>query len=193
MASAYDATCFQMGETVGDGAIMKRMAIGFVALTLLLTACQSAAENITERIVEQADGVGDVDIDLDSGEIKVETDDGEITIGGGEVPDGFAIPFPDGYQVTSVFTNDESQAVSLAYPGADFDEIVSFYADWTASDSSDWSNSTSSISGDDGTINSSNWFADDGGGFISVSSLCLVLDESVDPEDCISVNLNIGG
>ena len=172
---------------------MKRMATGFLALTLLLTACQSAAENITEQIVEQADGVGDVDIDLDSGEIKVETDDGAITIGGGEVPDGFAIPYPDGYQVTSVFTNDESQAVSLAYPGAEFDDIVSFYADWTASDSSDWSNSTSSISGDDGTINSSNWSADDGGGFISVSSLCLLLDDSVDPDDCISVNLNTSG
>jgi hypothetical protein len=173
------------------------MAMGFVALTLLLTACGAAAENLaenlTEQIVEQAEGVGDVDIDFDSGEIKVETDDGAITIGGGEVPDGFAIPFPDGYQVTSVFTSDESHAVSLAYPGADFDEIAGFYADWTANDSSDWSISTSSISGDGGTINSSNWFSDEGGGFISVSSLCLVLDDSVDPEDCISVNLNTSG
>ena len=176
---------------------MKRMAMGFVALSLLLTACQSAAENlaenITEQIAEQAEGVEDVDLAFDSGEIKVETDEGAITIGGGEVPDDFAIPFPDGYQVTSVFTSDESQAVSLAYPGADFDEIASFYADWTSNDSSEWSVSTSSISGDSGIINSSNWFSDDGGGFISVSSLCLVLDDSVDPDDCISVNLSASG
>jgi hypothetical protein len=173
---------------------MKRLAIGFVALTLVLTACQSAAENlaenITEQIAEQADGIGDVDIDLDSGEIKVETDDGSITIGGGEVPDGFPIPFPDGYKVTSVFTNDESVAVSLAYPGGDYDQLVSFYDDWTSQQSSEWSKSTSSISGDEGSINSSNWFDDEGGGFISISSLCLVLDESVDPDDCIAVNLN---
>jgi len=169
------------------------MAIGFIALALVLTACQSAAETLTEQIAGQVEGVGDVDIDLDSGQVSIETEDGAITIGGGEVPDGFAIPFPDGYQVTSVFSNDESQAVSLAYPGADFDELVKFYDDWTGSQSSEWSKSSSSISGDDGTINSANWFDDGGSGFISVSSLCLVLDESVNPDDCISVNLNATG
>ena len=173
------------------------MAIGFVALALVLTACQSAAENIaeniTEQIAEQAEGVGDVDIDLESGEIKVETDDGSMIIGGGEVPDGFAIPLPDGYQVTSVFTNDESASVSLAYPGADYDDIVKFYDDWTGSQSSEWSKSTSSISGDEGTLDSANWFDDGGSGFISVSNLCLVLDDSVDPDDCVAVNLNSSG
>lgn len=173
---------------------MKRMAIGFVALALLLTACQSAAEtiaeNLTEQIAEQAEGVGDVDIDLESGEVNLETDEGAITIGGGEVPDGFPIAFPDGYQVTSVFTNDESASVSLAYPGGNYDEIVSFYDDWTSQQSSEWSKSTSSVSGDEGSIDSANWFADEGGGFISISSFCLVLDDSVDPDDCIAVNLN---
>jgi hypothetical protein len=176
---------------------MKRVAIGFVALALLLTACQSAAENLaenlTEQIVEQADGVGDVDIDLDSGEINVETDDGAITIGGGEVPDGFAIPFPEGYQVTSVFTNDESQAVSLAYPGGNYDEIVSFYDDWASQQPSEWEKSTSSVSGDERSLDNANWFDEDGSGFITVSNLCLVLDESVDPDDCVSVNLNASG
>lgn len=176
---------------------MKRMAIGFVALALVLTACQSAAENlaenITEQLAEQVEGVGDVDIDLESGEIKLETEDGAITIGGGEMPDGFAIPAPDGYKVTSVFTNDESASVSLAYGGADFDEIVSFYDDWTASQSSEWSKSTSSISGDEGTIDSASWFDDEGSGFINISSLCLVLDDSIDPDDCVSVTLNTSG
>jgi hypothetical protein len=172
---------------------MKRMAIGFVALALVLTACQSAAETLTEQIAGQVDGVSDVDIDLDSGQISLETEDGAITIGGGEMPDGFAIPAPDGYKVTSVFTNDESSSVSLAYPGADFDELVTFYDDWTAGQSSEWSKSTSSISGDEGTINSASWFDDGSSGFINISSLCLVFDESIDPDDCVSVNLNTTG
>ena len=172
---------------------MKRMAVGFLALALVLTACQSAAETLTEQIAEQVEGVGDVDIDLDTGQVKVETEDGAITIGGGEMPADFSIPAPDGYQVTSVFTSDESASVSLAYPGADFDEIVQFYDDWTASQSSDWSKSTSSISGDEGTLDSANWFDDEGSGFISISNLCLVLDDSVDLDDCVAVNLNATG
>jgi hypothetical protein len=176
---------------------MKRMAVGFVALALVLTACQSAAENlaenITEQIVEQGEGVGDVDIDLESGQVNLETEDGAITIGGGEVPDGFGIPFPDGYQVTSVFTNDESAAVSLAYPGGNYDEIVSFYDDWTSQQPSEWSKSTSSVSGDEGSLDSANWFDEEGSGFISISNLCLVFDESVDPDDCVAVNLNATG
>lgn len=171
---------------------MKRIAIGFVALTLVLTACQSAAEVLTEQIAEQAIGDGDVKIDTDSGEISVETDDGSITIGGGELPDGFDVPLPDGYQVTSVFTSDGSSAVTLAYPGGDYDAIVSFFDDWTSSQSSEWSTSYSSISGDEGSIDSANWSEDDGATFISVTSFCLVIDDSVDGEDCIAVTVNSG-
>ena len=176
---------------------MKRVAIGMVALTLVLTACQSAAENIAENLVEQiaeqGEGVGDVDINLESGEINIETDEGAITIGGGDMPDDFPIPAPNGYQVTSVFTNDDSAAVSLAYPGGNYDEIVSFYDEWTSQQPSEWSKSTSSISGDEGTLDSANWFDDEGSGFISISNLCLVLDDSVDLDDCVAVNLNATG
>jgi hypothetical protein len=172
---------------------MKRIAIMFAALALILTACQSAAETLTEQIAGQVDGVDGVDIDLDSGQVSLETEEGSITIGGGEIPDGFGIPTPDGYSVQSVFSNDEGASVGLAFPGASFDEIVSFYDDWTSSQSGEWSKSTSSISGDEGTIDSASWFADDGGGFINISSLCLVLDDSIDPDDCVSVNLNTGG
>jgi copper chaperone CopZ len=172
---------------------MKRMAIGFVGLALVLTACQSAAETLTEQIAGQVEGVDGVDIDLDSGQVSVETDEGSITIGGGEMPDGFAIPAPDGYKVTSVFTSDDTASVSLAYPGADFDTIVSFYDDWTGNQSNEWSKSTSSITGDDGTIDSASWFDDEGSGFINISNLCLVADDSIDSDDCISVNLNTTG
>lgn len=169
---------------------MKRVAVGFVALALILTACQSAAEVLTEQVVEQAVGGGDVKIDTDSGVVSVETEDGSVTIGGGELPDGFDMPLPDGYDVTSVFTSDEASAVSLAYPDGDFAAIEAFFDDWTSSQSGDWSKSTSSISGDEGSLDSASWVEDDGAAYISVTSYCLVVDNSVDGDNCISVNIN---
>jgi hypothetical protein len=171
---------------------MKRFGIVLIALALLLTACQTAAENLTEQILEQA-GDGDVDIDLDTGEVSLETDEGSVTIGGGELPSDFPIPIPDGYQVTSVFTADDAASVGLAYPAGDYDAIVAFFDDWTSSQSEEWSNSTSSISGEDGTIDSASWTQDDGGSFIALSSFCIVFDESIDPEDCVTVNITTGG
>ena len=170
---------------------MKRTAIGLVALALVLTACQSAAEVLAEQAAEQALG-GDVKIDTDSGEVSVETEDGSITIGGGELPDGFSVPFPDGYQVTSVFTSDDGEAVTVAYPGGDFDSIVSFYDDWTDGQSIDWSKTASSIGTEEQSLDSANWTADEGSGLILIRNLCLVADESIDPEECISVSINVG-
>ena len=176
---------------------MKRIAIAFVALALILTACQSVSENIAENIVEkvaeQADGVGDVDFDIESGEVSIETDEGSMTIGGGEIPDGFTIPAPDGYAVTSVFTSDGSAAVSLAYDNGSYADIEAFYDDWTSGQSAEWSKSTSSIGTEEGTLDSANWSDNEGGSFISISNLCLVLDESIDPENCVGVNLNSSG
>lgn len=176
---------------------MKRIAIALMALALSLTACQSVSENIAENIVEQvaeqADGVGDVDFDVESGEISVETEDGSVTIGGGEIPDGFPIPVPDGYVVTSVFTSDGDASVSLAYGDGSYTDIEAFYDDWTEGQSAEWSKSSSSISTEEGTLDNANWSDNEGGSFISISSLCLVLDDSIDPENCVGVNLNASG
>jgi len=171
---------------------MRRIAVGFVALALVLTACQSAAEVLTEQVTEQAIGGGDVKIDSDSGEVSVETDDGSITIGGGELPDGFPIPVPDGYQVTAVFTSDRSSTVSLAYPEGDFAGIEAFFDDWTSSDSSEWSKSTSSVSGDDGAMDFATWTAasGDASSGISMRSACIAGD-SVDGESCVAVDINV--
>ena len=89
-----------------------------------------------------------------------------------------------------MFTSDGTSAVSLAYPGGDYDAIVSFFDDWTSSQSSEWSKSTSSISGDEGSIDSANWSEDEGAAFISITSFCLVIDDSIDGDDCIAVNVN---
>jgi len=163
---------------------------------LVLAACQSITENIAENITEKAlegvEGVDGVDINTETGQVSIETDEGAVTIGGGEMPDGFAIPAPDGYKVTSVFENDESAAVSLAYAGGDYGAIVAFYDDWTASQSSEWSKSSSSISAENGSLDSANWASSEGIGFIGVSNRCIVFDSSIDPENCVGVNLNTG-
>ncbi len=175
---------------------MKRIAIVVAALALVLAACQSISENIAENITEKAlegvEGVDGVDIDTDTGQVSIETEDGAVTIGGGEMPDGFAIPAPDGYKVTSVFESDGSAAVSLAYAGGDYEAIVAFYDDWTAGQPSEWSKSSSSIAAEEGTLDSANWASSEGVGFIGVTNLCLVFDSSIDPENCVGVNLNTG-
>jgi hypothetical protein len=171
---------------------MKRFVPVVLGLTLILAACQSASETIAEQLAEQVEGVDNVEIDTDSGQVKIETDEGAVTIGGGELPDDFPIPLPDGYQVVSVFTAEGTSAVSLAYPEGNFDDIVAFFDDWTSSQPNAWTKSTSSVSGGEGTIDSANWFEDEGSSFISVSSFCIVPDTSIDPENCIAVNVNTG-
>ncbi|MDK1010638.1 MAG: hypothetical protein QGM46_04985 [Actinomycetota bacterium] len=54
---------------------MRRTTALFIAVALVLTACQSATEKLTERALEQATGASDIDFDVDTGEIKIETDD----------------------------------------------------------------------------------------------------------------------
>ncbi|MEN8238912.1 MAG: hypothetical protein ABFR53_06890 [Actinomycetota bacterium] len=172
---------------------MKRIAIAFVALALILAACQSVTENIAENLTEQvleSEGLENVEIDTDSGEVSIETDEGSVTIGGGEIPDGFPIPVPDGYQVTSVFTAEGTSSVSLAYGNGDFGAIEAFYEDWTGSQASEWRKTTSSVSNEDGTFDSTNWVEEEGDSFISVSNLCIVLDDSIDPDNCVAVNIN---
>lgn len=103
-------------------------------LTLAVTAC-SPGEELAERILESQEGVGDVEIDQDSGQIRVEGEDGEggsFSIGGGEVPDGFPIDIPGGGEVQSVVDTERESVVALHYDGG-FDDIKSFYEDWASS------------------------------------------------------------
>lgn len=171
---------------------MKRIAVGLVAGALVLTACQAASEQLAEKALEQVEGAENVDIDVESGEISVETDDGEkIVIGGGEVPDGFGIPLPSGGDVMSVFTADDSANVSLSYVGADYDEIVAFFEDWTSSQSEEWSKSTSSFSNNDGQTVKTTTFTSDGN-FVSVSNNCFTLDENVGEFESVCVTAVTG-
>lgn len=137
---------------------MRKLWLVVALIGLLAAACQSASEQLTEQILEQQDGVSDVDIDTDSGEVSIETEDGSISIGGGEIPGGFPIPFPDGYEVSSVFDTDSDTAVSATYPGDRYDEIVAFYDDWTSGQPGDWNRGSNTFDSAEGqTIRSTNW------------------------------------
>lgn len=139
---------------------MKKTLVVIVAGVLLLSACQSASEELAEQIAEQADGVSDVDINTDTGEVKVETEDGSITVGGGDIPDDFPIPTPDGYEVVAVFTADTEASVSLLYPQDRFDELTEFYDGWTESQPWEWSSSTNSYETADGeAVRNTTWFS----------------------------------
>lgn len=129
---------------------MKKLVLVIAAVALLISACQSASEQLTEQILEQQDGVDNVEFDADSGQVSVETEDGSITIGGGEVPAGFPVPFPDGYEVTSVFDSESDSSVAVLYPPDRYDELVSFYENWAASQPGEWSASNNTFDSADG-------------------------------------------
>lgn len=46
-----------------------------------MVACSSPSEELAEQIIESQEGVGDVEIDEEGGEVSVETDDGSMTLG----------------------------------------------------------------------------------------------------------------
>ncbi len=110
-----------------------------VGLTILVAACSSVAENITERAIE-AEGGGEVDIDFNDDEATIEFSDGAdegsgtMTIGGSELPDGFPMPVPDGYEVSSTSSFTENAvtrfSVVVIWDRDDFDRVRDFYEDY---------------------------------------------------------------
>lgn len=96
-----------------------------------------AADEIAEQLAESGSGVDDVEIDSDTGEVQVETEDGSFSTGS-ELPDDFPedVPLPEGAEITGAFSSDsggdQGWNVSGTLPGADegtFDEIVSMFRD----------------------------------------------------------------
>ncbi len=112
---------------------MRRFVL-IAALALIAAACGSAAETIAEQVAENNPGIENFDIDPDTGEATVEfTDDeggGSLTFGGGEIPDGFPIPIPDGGEILSSASQASLQLVTLTYPIDRYDGLVEFYQDW---------------------------------------------------------------
>lgn len=172
---------------------MKRIAILIAVIALVAAACGSATEQLTEQIIEQSGGGdADVDLDLESGEVSVETEDGSFTVGGGEIPDGFPVPFPDGGDVQSTFTSNGDASVSLAYPQDRFDELVGYYEAWTADQGGEWS--TSSFSNDDGSggvIRGASWSR---GADVIINVVdCFTMDADGDGPNAACVSINVQG
>ena len=162
---------------------MKRLVWLIAVIGLLASACQAASEQLTEQIIEQQEGVSDVDIDTDSGEVSIETDEGTISIGG-DIPADFPFPFPDGYTVGSSFISDQGGNVVAIYPYERFDELRTYTDQWTQSQGGEGQTSFNEITSAEGKeIRSANWFSDE-------MQLVLVdncIDEGGEDATCLTV------
>lgn len=109
---------------------MTRTTLGFLLITsvLALAAC-SPGEELAEQIAESQEGVGDVEIDEDSGEFSVETDEGSASFGGGELPDDFPVDIPDGGNVQSVIEQEDGVITTVSYE-EDFSAIAEHFEAW---------------------------------------------------------------
>lgn len=106
------------------------MTLGLLLVSgvLVLAAC-SPGEELAEQIAESQEGVGDVEVDEDSGEVSVETDEGSATFGGGELPDDFPVDMPDGGNVQSVIEQEGDVIATVNYE-EDFSTIAGHFEAW---------------------------------------------------------------
>ncbi|NIA25462.1 MAG: hypothetical protein GWP04_07810 [Gammaproteobacteria bacterium] len=158
---------------------MKRLlaTAAVLVLTVAATGCGAAAEKVSEKVAEKAieqAGGGSVDIQQsgsgDNAVIKVESEEGTMIIGGGEIPESLTVPVPDGGEVTGSVSAPDAVTVSIAYPKGDYDAIVEFYDDWTGS--RDYEKNSFSTEDGDLKVRSTMWFSNDGNTSITVSDGC---------------------
>ena len=109
---------------------MKRTMLGAVLLSgmVALAAC-SPGDELAEQIAESQEGVEDVEIDEDSGEVSVETDEGSATFGGGELPVDFPIEMPEGGDVQSVIEQEGNVIATVSYD-EEFSTIADHFEAW---------------------------------------------------------------
>lgn len=109
---------------------MTRAILGaLLASGMVFLAACSPGEELAEQIAESEEGVGDVEIDEDSGEVSVESEEGSATFGGGELPDDFPIDMPEGGEVQSVIEQEDALIVSVSY-NDDFSAIADHFQTW---------------------------------------------------------------
>lgn len=107
-------------------------------------AADQAADELAEQLAESGSGgEADVDIDSESGQVDVQTEDGDMSFGEGtELPDDFPsdIPLPADYELTSAMSTStsgsEGWTIGGNLPNADgatFDDLVAEFTDagWT--------------------------------------------------------------
>lgn len=131
-----------------------------VAALLLLAGCGAAAEKVSEKATEQAiesQTGGDVDIDTDGeGSVDIETEDGSLSFGTGEIPEEWPqdVPVPEGIEVLSGTTMDASDgklvsitATSDRSPEELLAELKETLGDWEISGESTMTSTDGDISG----------------------------------------------
>lgn len=143
------------------------MVVMVIGIALVAAACGGAVDKISAEIAEkaiEASGDGDVDVEV-SGEgddlsVSIETEEGSLSVGGGsELPDDLGIPVPDGGNVTTAGTQDSAAFAAVEFSQDRYDELVSFYENWTASDDEEWEASTATIDMGGETQRSAQWYA----------------------------------
>lgn len=130
-----------------------------------------AADEIAEQLAESGSGVDDVEIDSDTGEVQIETEDGSISTGS-ELPDDFPedVPLPEGAEITSSVSSSSADGgdgwnVTGTLSDADdstFDDIVSMFRD-------DGWDVTNEVTGESGSGQSSSAILENGTWSVSVS------------------------
>lgn len=111
-------------------------AVALVVATALVSGCggdsagEEAGEKLGEQLAEQAledAGTAGVDVDVDGEDVTIESDEGTIKVGTGDLPEGFPaeLSVVDGEIVSSVDTP-QGSAVTVTVDDADaaFDEAV---------------------------------------------------------------------
>jgi len=105
--------------TVRRGAA--RRAVAAAIVVLLVTGCGSVADKATEAALEAAAGRSgtDVDIDRNGDRFTIESEDGSLTVGAGELPDVVrdAFALPGDLEVTSDTTMTEGANTLTAITG----------------------------------------------------------------------------
>ena len=178
----------------------KIMMVLIAVLALVAAACGSASDMAAEQLAEElieASGGGDVSVDVsgdgDDVTIEMETEDGSISIGmGTELPDELEIPVPDGGDVMTSIVAEETISVSLIYDQARYDELVSFYEDWTGGSGDEWETQTMNIDTGEVSQRSTIFTSETGDGFVMVGD-CFSMESEGGELDATCVTINQGG
>jgi hypothetical protein len=112
--------------------IFRRTAT-LACVVLIASAC--SGEGVVEQVLESQEGVGDVEIDADSGTFSIESEDGDtsVVVGGGEVPADFPIPLPPGGVVEAVLHQEGGTSVVIRFPIDEYEAIAGFYKNFVTS------------------------------------------------------------
>ena len=168
---------------------MLMAAGGMMAFALLAAGCGGAAEIVNEQLLENIEGVENVEIDQDTGEfeITIEQDGESVTIGGGEVPDGLTVPVADGGKVAGSATSDTNISVSLMYPGDQFDALVADYEAWADGSGLEVQKTENTFESDGDEIRNVSWSTDDGRVYVSVAD-CIDIGSGEFDSACVTIS-----